>query len=229
MGKRVQRSLLLVGVLFGCLAAVASGTANPGERAPQGYSRLLERQAVPASTQGSLVADCLMEETRLRLASGASGVIPDRAFEELRHFCREAAWIEGQAARVATDAPSSADHEAARQRIRERHRLAMQAYAADREAPSPEEASATDQTPEPAPGRRARLAGRGDQGVSASGWACPSAAARRRWPRFSSPGAGPVRARRSRRSTAGVGPPPAVPPRRAGATGRPGRQSCCEA
>jgi len=134
MARRLQRSLILLGVLLGCMAAVATGTATPEKRPMQGYSRLLERQAAAPADQGSLVEDCLMEGARLRLAAGAAGVIPERQFEELRAFCR-------QAARLETRRPDTPDPDAAaRQRelerhdLRERHRQAMRQLGA---APSP--------------------------------------------------------------------------------------------
>jgi hypothetical protein len=130
MGKRVQRSLLLVGVLLACMGAVATGTAMPGGRIPQGYTRLLERQARMSVPQGSLVADCLMEQAWLRERAGESAAIPARQFEELRQFCREAARIEGQGEGIASADVSSFEREAARERVRERHRQARREFAA---------------------------------------------------------------------------------------------------
>jgi hypothetical protein len=125
MGKRIQRSLLLVGLLLACMGAVATGTAMPERRAPQGYSRLLQRQARMPLPQGSLVEDCLMEQARLRQHYGESSAIPSRRFEELRRFCREAARIEAQGEGIASAEVSSFEREAAREQVRERHRQAL--------------------------------------------------------------------------------------------------------
>lgn len=127
MGKRVQRRVLLVGVLLACLGAVA--TARPEGQVPRGYSRLLTRQARLIVPQESVVEDCLMEKARLGQAAGASGRIPDREFEELRRFCRAAAKVESPDAGSADPGLSDTARQAARQRLREQHRQAMQALA----------------------------------------------------------------------------------------------------
>lgn len=121
MTRRLQRSLFLLGLLFGCLTAVATGTAAPGRRPVHGYSRLLTRQAVLTSDRGSLVEDCLMEGARLRQAAGASGAIPARQFEELRAFCRQAARFENQPPALADPDAAARERAARRQRLRARH------------------------------------------------------------------------------------------------------------
>jgi hypothetical protein len=135
MGKRLQRSLSLLGIFLATMAAVASGTVMPGSRPVGGYARLLESQAPTPTTQESLVAECLMEEARLRAKSGSGG-IPGRQFEELRTFCREAARLDGQGAGIASAGQSAWEQATARERIRERYRQAKQDIAAMEDLPT---------------------------------------------------------------------------------------------
>lgn len=121
MSKRAKHSLLLVGVLLVCMGAVATGTAMPQGRAPQGYARLLQRQARLLPAQNTLMADCLMEQTRLRQQAG-NQPIPEARFEELRQFCRAAARVESQPQNTN---PHSVERETAREQIRQRHRQAL--------------------------------------------------------------------------------------------------------
>lgn len=116
MARRLRKSVLFVGILLACLTAVATGAAAPATRQPQGFSRLLDRRAT-AGQEGSLVEDCLMETARLRSATKASGTIPQRQFEELRSYCR-------QAARIESWHPTGPDADAdERQRLAERQQL----------------------------------------------------------------------------------------------------------
>lgn len=121
MSKRAKHSLLLVAALLVCLGAVATGTAMPQRRAPQGYARLLQRKARLLPAQNTLMAECLMEQTRLRQQAG-NQPIPEARFEELRQFCRAAARVESQ---HQNDTPASVERETARQQILQRHRQAL--------------------------------------------------------------------------------------------------------
>gem|GEM_PF-6880123 len=125
MTRRLQHSLFLLGILLGCLTAVATGTAAPEKRPAQGYSRLLTQQADLPADQGSLVEDCLMEGARLRQGTGNDGAIPVRQFEELRTFCRQAVRFEHQPPNLADPAADAREHTVQRQRLRDRHRQAM--------------------------------------------------------------------------------------------------------
>ncbi|MGD9607941.1 MAG: hypothetical protein AB7U59_00900 [Desulfovibrionaceae bacterium] len=135
MGKRLQRSFALLGVVLATMAAVASGTVMPGSRPPSGYTRLLTSQAPTANAQDSLVTECLMEEERLRAQSGNGG-IPGRQFEELRAFCRDAARLDGEGDGIASADMSAWERATARERIRERYRQATQDITALGDAPS---------------------------------------------------------------------------------------------
>jgi hypothetical protein len=130
MGKRLKRSLSLLGIFLATMAAVASGTAMPGGRPVAGYARLLERPAPKAAAQESLVTDCLMEDARLRAQAG-TGAIPSRQFEELRAFCREGAQLDSQGSGIASADISPWERATARERIREHYRQAKQDVAAD--------------------------------------------------------------------------------------------------
>ena len=124
MAKRVQRSLVLLGVFLAAMAAVASGTSLPDNRPTSAYARLLERQRPGAVPAESLLADCRMEEARLRAAS-PDGVIAPRLFEELLTFCHEAARLDAQGTGIASADRPAWELDAARERLRERHRQAM--------------------------------------------------------------------------------------------------------
>lgn len=121
MSKHAKHSLLLVGVLLVCMGAVATGTTLPQAPAPQGYGRLLQRQARLLPTQKTLMADCFMEQTRLRQQAGTEP-IPEARFEELRQFCRAAARVE---TKPQSDDPASVERETARDQIQQLHRQAV--------------------------------------------------------------------------------------------------------
>lgn len=135
MGKCLQRSLSLLGVVLAAMAAVASGTVMPGSRPVGGYARLLESQAPAPNAPESLVTECLMEEARLRATSGAGG-ISGRQFEELRAFCREAARLDGQGAGIASADLSAWEQATVRERARERYRQAKRDIAAMENQPT---------------------------------------------------------------------------------------------
>lgn len=124
MARRVQRSLVLLGLFLTAMVAVASGTALPDGRPAAGYARLLEGQGPLPTYQESLLADCRMEEARLR-AEADGGVIPPRLFEELLTFCHEAARLDARSTGIASADQSAWEQAAARERVRERHRQAM--------------------------------------------------------------------------------------------------------